>query len=197
MDMDALRVDRGFAEDERSVLGALYWAAFRGKLRAAFAADHTGLDIVRRALRPENVLVARCGTDVVGLCGFHADGAGAVDLTWRGLRATLSLPGAVRATACLALLERSSATDALVLDGVCVDERVRGLGIGSLLLDAAEREADRRGVGAVQLTVVDTNPRARRLYASRGYRPVDAGRLGILSVVYGFDGYTVMQKEVG
>ena len=49
------------------------------------------------------------------------------------------------------------------------DPAVRGRGVGSALLDAVLVEAE----GAVRLSVWDWRDAAIRLYASRGFRPVD------------------------
>ncbi|HXT15476.1 MAG TPA: ribosomal protein S18-alanine N-acetyltransferase [Gemmatimonadaceae bacterium] len=51
-----------------------------------------------------------------------------------------------------------------------------GSGIGRALLDAALEEAERRHVAAVFLEVRDSNERARRLYASRGFEEVGRRR---------------------
>lgn len=51
-----------------------------------------------------------------------------------------------------------------------------GTGIGRALLDAALEEGARRGADAVFLEVRDSNERARRLYASRGFEEVGRRR---------------------
>jgi ribosomal-protein-alanine N-acetyltransferase len=51
-----------------------------------------------------------------------------------------------------------------------------GAGVGRALLDAALSEAASRGVGAVFLEVRESNERAQRLYASRGFEQVGRRR---------------------
>lgn len=196
----------GFEDGERGRVADLHWEAFRRKLGPAFADEATGRDVVRAGLRGDRVLVARLGGEgaatsddpsaVVGICGFHAAKAGALDLTWARLRSRLSLPAAVRATAVLGVLAASDRPGVLVLDGLCVAPEQRGRGIGTALLDAAGELARGRGLRAVGLSVVDTNPRAEALYRRLGFRSVRRGRLGPLAGVYGFDGYAVMEREV-
>jgi GNAT superfamily N-acetyltransferase len=195
--MDDVTIDRGFTEDERDRVAALYWEAFGRKLRPGFVDESTGLSVVRGALRPDHLLVARRGGDVLGVCGFHADATGVADLSWSRLRRTLSVPAALRASLVLSVLARSADPDALVLDGVCVDRASRGTGTGTALLGAAADRARRVGARVVRLSVVDGNPRARALYERRGFVPVGRGALGPLAAVYGFDGYTTMEQEVG
>lgn len=187
----------GFDESERAHIGALYWEAFRRKLRPAFADAETGLHVVRASMRSDRLLVARSADGAVaGVCGFHEGGAGAAAMTWTTLRSRLSIGQALRASLVLGLLARRGEAGALVLDGICVDARQRGSGIGTSLLDAAELHARRQGMTSVRLSVIDRNPRARALYARRGFVPIASGAMGAMGPVYGFDRYTVMSKEL-
>jgi ribosomal protein S18 acetylase RimI-like enzyme len=52
-----------------------------------------------------------------------------------------------------------------------VDERRRGQGIGSALLDAVDAELARRGVHDLMIGVMEGNDAARRLYERRGLVP--------------------------
>lgn len=49
---------------------------------------------------------------------------------------------------------------------------LRGLGIGTRLIEEAERRIRERGLAGAMLGVEDNNPRARALYERLGYRPV-------------------------
>lgn len=194
--MGTVTVGEGFAEDEREHVAALYWEAFGRKLRPGFADETTGQAVVQSALRRQQFLVARHDGQVLGICGFHVDGAGAADFGWSRLRGTLSVPASLRASVILSVLARPDDSRALVLDGICVDAAARGRGIGTRLLEAAREKARGIGVEAVTLSVIDANPRARALYERHGFRPTGGGSLGPLAAVYAFDGYTTMELEV-
>ncbi|GAA1980290.1 GNAT family N-acetyltransferase [Isoptericola halotolerans] len=185
----------GFVTSERASVGALYWGAFGEKLAAAFRDVETGARVVTAGLRADRMLVARFAGKVVGVCGYYQDGRGTADLSWRHLRGHLSRTASVRAVGVLSLLSRHGRPGVLVLDGICVNEAHRGHGIGSMLLDAAVELARERGDRAVQLSVIDTNPRAAALYRRRGFTTVDRGSLGPLQHLYGFEHYTTMRKK--
>lgn len=53
-----------------------------------------------------------------------------------------------------------------------VDPACRRQGVATRLLDAAEAWAARRGLSCLELSVLEENEGAARLYAARGYRPV-------------------------
>ncbi|MEU8238234.1 GNAT family N-acetyltransferase [Actinoplanes missouriensis] len=201
----------GFTESERARVGELYWAAFGPKLRIAFRDEATGVAQVTAALRPDRALIARVDGQVAGMCGFHHDGHGAVDLSWARLRAGLGTAAAAWAALTLAPLDRSERktpdgrerktpdrremNGVLVLDGICVAAEHRGHGIGSALLDAITELAAQHGDQWVQLSVVDTNPRAEALYRRQGFATAEHGSLGPLRHLYGFDRYRTMRKR--
>lgn len=195
--MEDTSIEEGFTEDERGDVAALYWEAFGRKLRPGFIDEPTGRMVVRAAMRSDRFLVARRAGRVMGVCGFHHDGTGAADLGWVRLREVHSIPAALRALLVLSVLSRSDRPDALVLDGICVDRAARGRGMGASLLSAAADRARRIGASTVQLSVIDANPRARALYERHGFTRVGHGGLRPLSPVYGFDGYTTMELQVG
>jgi len=53
--------------------------------------------------------------------------------------------------------------------GMAVDEKHRGKGIGTMLLEEAERTGKRLGFAKLSLIVFEQNDRARRLYARHGF----------------------------
>lgn len=73
-------------------------------------------------------------------------------------------------------LTRRAAAGACFVWALRVVPRLRGAGLGTLLLDAAEREARARGFVALELGVEARNLGARRLYERRGFRAVERVR---------------------
>lgn len=55
------------------------------------------------------------------------------------------------------------------ISGMAVDERHRGRGLGSMLLEEAERIAARLGLAMMSLIVFEQNVQAHSLYLRRGY----------------------------
>lgn len=55
---------------------------------------------------------------------------------------------------------------------ICVDEKLRGQGVGSALLAACEEWARRRGLEYLELNVLEANEAARRLYERTGYKKI-------------------------
>jgi ribosomal protein S18 acetylase RimI-like enzyme len=66
------------------------------------------------------------------------------------------------------------------LYSLSVAPRLRGQGIGSLLLDFVDRELERRSIEGLKIAVMAGNEAAQRLYERRGLRPAEL-------VLYRFD----------
>nr|WP_240897428.1 GNAT family N-acetyltransferase [Kineococcus vitellinus] len=169
---------------------------FGAELAPAFRDEATGRAEVTAALAADRFLLARDGGRVLGVCGFRADGRGAVDWSWRATRSRLGWAAALRAAAVLAPLQGADVPGVLVLDGLCVAAEHRGAGTGSALLAAAHDLAAQRGERAVQLSVVDTDPRAEALYRRLGFAVVGGGDLGPLGALHGFRRYRTLQLPV-
>jgi ribosomal protein S18 acetylase RimI-like enzyme len=57
------------------------------------------------------------------------------------------------------------------LESLALLPEARGSGIGRSLLEAARREASRRGASTIGLIVMEGNDAARRFYEREGFRP--------------------------
>ena len=58
------------------------------------------------------------------------------------------------------------------LDSISVEEKYRGLGIGSKLLDALPQIVKRDGKTIIGLSVDKANPNAKKLYSRKGFKDV-------------------------
>ncbi|MFF5789582.1 GNAT family N-acetyltransferase [Streptomyces sp. NPDC012693] len=82
--------------------------------------------------------------------------------------------GQLRWDGCAAPEVRAELGDCPEFNGLDVRAELRGQGIGTALIRAAEELARTRGRTAMGLGVTRDNPRAAALYARLGYRPVVA-----------------------
>lgn len=84
----------------------------------------------------------------------------------------------------------------LRIAAIAVDEKARGKGLGSLMLESIFAKAHREGFKAARLEVVDTNPRAKKLYESLGFGVVETHAYPITSGWLGFSKEFVMVKTL-
>lgn len=124
----------------------------------------------RRAARDDGdfswmnaILAERCGRPVGLMLGYVLADAGPVD------PASLeALPAPVRPFAEL----EAGAPGSFYVNGLAVFAEHRGLGIGSLLLDAARDRARKLGTATLSIQAFEQNEGAVRLYRRHGYQVV-------------------------
>jgi len=191
--MPELSLHRSWSLDKAGSVATLYESAFGPKFTVAVPERSKRIEILQRSFSPEFSFVV-CDADVVvGLAGFKNDrGSLTGALGLRGLIDVLGVFSGIRAAILFSVLERKPVPDELVMDGIVVDERYRGKGIGSRLLDAVLGFAAKNGFKQVRLDVIDSNPRARKLYEQKGFEATDSFSLPALKKIVGFSGVTTM-----
>ncbi len=190
-------VSLGMRPGEEHDIAALYAAAFSRKFRPAFGNDEAATSILAPTLRGDRVIVARGDGLIAGVAGFHLDGHGLVAPKLSHMARHRGWLKALYGMVCLSLLDGNKPRSILVMDGITVAEGFRSRGVGARLLTAVVDLARDVGKTAVQLSVIDTNPKARQLYERFGFEPVRTENLGGLGRrLLGFTNATVMQRPV-
>lgn len=164
---DDLRVhlQMGFPLAWRAQAARLYDGAFGAKLGLAVPDAARRQALLADGLRPEYAWVAECDGELLGLAGFKTpQGAFTGGISWASLRQHLGWPAALRAAWVFSLFERPQVPGELLMDGIVVDARRRGMGVGTQLLQAVLQHAQAQGFSSLRLDVIDANPAARRLY---------------------------------
>lgn len=186
---------KGLPEGHEDTAAALYWEAFSGKLGKLLGPDKHAKSFFSSTVNPSGILAAIDGDTLLGVAAFKAgengfSNAGAADLFHHyGLGALWRIP-------ILAMLERSTSSDTLQMDGICVGSSARGQGVGTALFDALFSHAKTAGYSYVTLDVIDTNPRAKALYEKLGFEAMSEESTSILRPILGFSSATKMRRAV-
>ena len=193
----SIKIEPGFAEAHRDLVGQLFWDAFRAKLHRCLAPDEKALAFIRPNLNPRFAFSALApdGT-LLGVAGIKTEKGGLLGGDYDDLRRVYGLWSGLWRGALLSQFERPVEPNTLLMDGIFVSEDARGQGVGSELLKAVIWTAQMNGYGTVRLDVVDTNPRARALYERMGFRPTGVIDTGVLAPFVGFKSATTMVKAV-
>ena len=175
----------------------LYWLAFGGKLGTVMGPTPKALRFLDRVLRDHHTVVAvDSDGKLLGMAGFKTPAGSFAGGEVADIRAIYGLLGAAWRLPLLWMLSDEARHDDFLLDGICVVQNARGLGVGSALMAAIEDEARARGYRTVRLEVIDSNWRARALYQRLGYRIEKTQSLGLLRFVFGFRAAITMVKTV-
>lgn len=193
----AFTIEAGLRPAHRRIAAAGYWEAFSRKLRYPLEPEAKAVGLLERVLRPEQAVSALAPDGrFLGVAGFKTPEGAFLEGGLREMAETYGwFRGLVRGLL-LQVLDRPCDASTLLMDGIFVRPEARSLGVGSALLDAVEAVAVTRGLQRIRLDVIDENPRARALYARRGFEAMATVSSGLLKPVFGFRSATTMIKAV-
>lgn len=190
-------IQKGFNLEKVEPVAKLYEEAFGAKFASAISDKAKRIQLLSDCFVPEFSFTAIFEDEVIGLAGFQQPNG---SLTGGiGMKQLIGKLGTLKGLwACLvfSLFERKPKSQELVMDGIAVDSRFRGQGIGSRLLDSIIAHAVDNGFEMIRLDVIDSNPRARRLYESKGFIAVNEEHFPYLKWLIGFSGSTTMVLKV-
>lgn len=193
-----MNIAPGFSDAERPALAALYWQAFGDKLGRVMGPSPRALAFLQEVMDPTHALIARDAQgQLLGVVGFKTYDGAFVGGGLAEMARHYGWFGSLWRIALLALLERETENHRFLMDGIMVTPEARGQGVGTALLDAIAKEAQKRGYRELRLDVIDSNPRARALYEREGFVPGGEQKLGPLRHVFGFESATTMIRRVG
>nr|WP_047044044.1 GNAT family N-acetyltransferase [Vibrio mexicanus] len=174
-------------------MAVIYEEAFGPKFQGAISSKNQRISVLGKCFVPEYSFVAFDGDKPVGIAGF-SDGSGSLTggIGAKGLIKELGLSRGLWACLVFSLFERKPESGELVMDGIVVDSSARGLGVGSRLLDKIINYAQDKGFKSVRLDVIDSNPRARKLYESKGFVATKTDSFEYLKWLVGFSSATTM-----
>ncbi|MBN1284236.1 MAG: GNAT family N-acetyltransferase [Anaerolineae bacterium] len=188
-------IRHGLSESHRRRAAEIFYTAFREKYRVVLGSEAQGAAILAAVMDAQCAIIALLGDTLAGVAGIRY--AGSRLNRWRYgpfIEQFGRLGGLVRGTL-IRVDRRPQRAGELLMDGLAVDAALRGRGVGTALLDAVCAFAREHGYETVRLDVVDTNPRAQKLYERVGFVPTETHRLPVfLRSIIGFSAYTTMVK---
>lgn len=195
--MQDITVQVGIREIDRQRAADIYHAAFARKFRPFISADaERGKRLFAQGFNPAACLAAYHDGQLLGLTGFHHDGQHLQDFHFDDFQREFGLFMGVIRYYSMVVFERESPSDTLLMDGIAVHPDARGRGVGTLLLQHLFDFAREKGYKAIKLSVIDTNPGARRLYERMGFEATRTIDMFIFSHVFGFSKSTDMIKHL-
>ena len=185
-------------EDLRSAAVLLYDDAFGAKFSVAISSSERRVALLQESLNLRFAFGAVANDELVGLAGYRTDAGSLTDgITYPALLECLGVVRGNWAAFVLSLYDRSLTPHELLMDGIVVDARMRGQGIGTMLLDELAAFAGANGYNSLRLDVIDTNPNAQRMYERNGFTPAHTETFGYLRWLLGFGATTTLVRNVG
>ncbi|WP_102226730.1 GNAT family N-acetyltransferase [Acidimangrovimonas sediminis] len=197
-DGSEIDIRRGLAPGQIAAAAALYWQAFGGKLGRLMGPEARAVDYLSRVMRADQAFCALApdGT-LVGLAGFRTPAGAFTHGSRHDMTAVYGRLGAAWRGAAWRMVAEEAEPWLFQIEGLCVEARVRGRGVGRALVEALCDEALARGHAEVRLEVSDGNMPALALYRRAGFTEAGRDRLGPLAPLFGYRGATRMVRRLG
>jgi ribosomal protein S18 acetylase RimI-like enzyme len=193
--MENITIKKGWSPEASLKVARLYEEAFGSKFKSAIPSKAKRIQVLEKSFNPEFSFVTRVDGEIVGIAGFHTgEGSLTGNMNFKTLVAELGLFKGIWAAMILSLFDRQPKEHELVMDGIVVDAKCRGMGIGSMLLDTILEYASEQDFKSVRLDVIDSNPRAKKLYESKGFVVTKSEYFPYLKWLIGFSGAETMEK---
>ncbi|MEI8132663.1 MAG: GNAT family N-acetyltransferase [Leptolinea sp.] len=179
----------------------IFYQAFRLKVHKIelFPKDaDQAVRIITNSLIPGQILLAIFDDKPVGVLGIEDDHGRFMEFDLAELTKEFGFVGGFYRFLWLkfiGLIEKRP-RHTLRVEAIAVSENVRGKGIGTRLLESVITRARAEGYDAVALEVVDTNPRARRLYESMGFKLTKTSHFGPFTHQAGFSASNNLRKDL-
>ena len=191
------QIQQGWQPELADDVAQLYEQAFGHKFASAISDKTKRKAFLAKCFLADYSFVAMSQENVVGIAGFQTpDGTFTGGITFEQIMAELGWLRGLKACAVFSLFERKAQEGELVMDGIAVDAECRGQGLGGKLLDQIIDYARLHHYQRVRLDVIDSNPRAKKLYEAKGFVAEKTEHYPYLKWLLGFSGSTTMVYHI-
>lgn len=191
-------IEHGCSLNDAEAIAGLFFDGFAEETRPVFGNPRSMARIMHKSMNPATCIAAREAGRLIGMAILDLEDRHLFHPRLKHFTAEYGRLDGLRRFALMFMLGAGLSHRGLFyLDILAVGGDRRGENIGSRLLAEVEREAARQGQAAVVLDVVDENPRARKLYESLGFREIKHRRRPLHKPIFGFSGFSRMEKRLG
>ncbi len=179
----------GIPEIYRKKAVLLFEEAFGEKLSVAVRNKKLRLNLFTKCFDLKYGIAAIYRSQLVGIAGFSVEKKSLTSkMKYSDLIENIGFLKGNWAAFILGLYERKADKNQLLMDGISVDMEYRGHGIGEKLLTELISYAKTQGYKNIRLDVINTNPRAKKLYEKIGFVVIGKDRFPYLKLLLGFSG---------
>ena len=197
LDNDKIIYQLGIPEHFRAAAVELFDQAFGEKFSVAINAKEKRMKLLFDSFILDHAIAAIHNDQLIGIAGFQTPKASFTSgMTYEKLLTHLGFLNGHWAVLIFSLFERQALTNELVMDGIAVDKKWRGRGIGGQLLEGIMNYAQKQQYQTIRLDVIDINYKAKKLYLQKGFQVKKEEYFPYLRWLLGFAGSTTMEYRV-
>ncbi|WP_042891941.1 GNAT family N-acetyltransferase, partial [Anaplasma marginale] len=167
---DNMIIKVGLPEKYYSEAAKIYTEAFYEKAKGLVGSQQNMRSLLEKSFNPELAIVALAGDRLVGVAGMTYNDRRFLKFSWSVFKEEFGLVLGLRKYLIYKMIAlRPYDRGQLLLECLAVGSNIRGMGVGSLLIEEVCNYAKQHSLTSVRLEVVDTNPKAKKLYDRMGF----------------------------
>jgi ribosomal protein S18 acetylase RimI-like enzyme len=174
----------------------IYYNSFEQKIRPLLQPKEKAIRLSSHAINPNRIYYALKNGKAVGIIGLQYDDLDFLSYRFDFIRKYYSFFKSIYLYFILNIMKTKLDAYTIRIDSVAVDDQYRGQGIGKILINKVVEIAKNRGFKEIILEVVNTNPRAKKLYEKMGFKEKKHIKFYFLTRAFGFSSAYVMSMKV-
>ncbi len=174
----------------------IFYYSFEQKIRPLIHPKEKAIRLYSLAINQNRVYYALKNKKAVGIIGLQYDNMDFISYGFDIIRKHFSFFRSLYLYLMLNIMKMRLEEDTIRVDSIAVADQYRGEGIGTMLINKAIKIAKDRGYKEMILEVVNTNPRAKKLYESMGFRQKKHMKFYFLTRSFGFSSAYVMLMKL-
>ena len=189
----SIQIQSGIPEQQRITVATIFYESFQDKFARLFGDHRKAIQLISLIIREDRILSALIDGQVVGFAGLHYKGKHFLKFQ---ITEIVRIYRLIALRVMLYFLITSFNvlnTNQLHLEVLAVNEHYRNHGIGTKLLHSTIAFAQQQGLSQIRLEVVNTNPKAKKLYERIGFQKVHDHKISCpFNLLTGFSTITDM-----
>jgi ribosomal protein S18 acetylase RimI-like enzyme len=193
----SLQIHSGVPRTQRKTVAKIFYESFQDKFARIFGDPRKATELIARIIREDRILVALIDGQAVGFAGLHYNGTNLMKFQLAEIVRIYGLSTIRVLLYFLITLLTEPKANQLHLEVLVVQEQYRNQGIGTKLLRSTIAFAEQQRFSQIRLEVVNTNPKAKKLYERMGFRKVKDHKIPYpFNILTGFSIITDMEYTI-
>jgi ribosomal protein S18 acetylase RimI-like enzyme len=193
------QIRSGIAKEYREDAARLYAIAFEKKFEKLLGSKDEVIDILKDGINTNYAFsVISESNELLGIVGYYHNNSSLMDIKFKKLKNKYGLFSGAYKKIILSILffKKQDNKKQLLMDGIVVNNKFRGMGIGGALITKLVEFANVNKMSTIKLDVIDHNP-AKKLYIRNGFVKTNhIKNLKIVKYLIGVSGLTTMVKTL-
>ncbi len=185
----------GNLENKEKVIEILM-TAFNKKFSSVIKNEEKLRKLMKKYINFENAFYCYYEGEIVGVLGFESKNKKFDKINFWTLLFEIGIIKMIKTILLYAPFSRKLKENEIRIIAIAVDENKRGLGIGTHLLQKFYNYSREEKFQKILLEVVDTNPKAKKLYKEHNFKDSNYIKLDSRHKAAGFNGVYFMEKNL-